>query len=48
VLLDMPPSGPGAGDMVPATKIRVEQDNTIVTEHASPDLVRLSNVTVRK
>jgi len=48
VLLDLPSSGAGTGDLVPATKIRVEQDNTIVTEDASPDLVKLSNVTVRK
>jgi hypothetical protein len=48
VLLDVPPSGPGTGDMVPATKIRVEQDNAIVTDHASPDLIKLSNVTARK
>jgi len=48
VLLDLPSSGAGTGDLVPATKIRVEQDNTIVTDDASPDLVKLSNVTVRK
>ena len=48
VLLDLPSSGAGTGDLVAATKIRVEQDNTIVTEDASPDLVKLSNVTVRK
>jgi hypothetical protein len=48
VLLELPSSGSGTGDLVPATKIRVEQDNAIVTEHASPDLVKLSNVTVRK
>src|SRR5262249_27808613 len=48
VLLDVPSSGSGTGDLVPATKIRVEQDNTIVTEDASPNLVKLSNVTVRK
>jgi hypothetical protein len=48
VLLDLPSSGAGSGDLVPATKIRVDQDNTIVTEDASPDLVKLSNVTVRK
>jgi hypothetical protein len=48
VLLDLPSSGAGTGDLVPATKIRVEQDNTIVTEDASPDLVKLTNVTVRK
>src|SRR5262249_19228970 len=46
VLLDLPSSQAGTGDLVPATKIRVEQDNTIVTEDASPDLVKLSNVTV--
>jgi len=48
VLLELPSSGAGTGDLVPATKIRVEQDNTIVTEDASPDLVKLSNVTARK
>jgi hypothetical protein len=48
VLLDVPSSGSGTGDLVPATKIRVEQDNSIVTEHASPDLIRLSNVIARK
>jgi len=48
VLLDVPSSGPGTGDLVPATKIRVEPDNTIVTEDASPNLIKLSNVTVSK
>lgn len=48
VLLTLPAAGPGTGDLVPATKIRVEQDNSIVTEDASPDLVKLSNVTVSK
>jgi hypothetical protein len=48
VLLEVPSSGAGTGDLVPATKIRVEQDSTIVTEDASPDLVKLSNVTARK
>jgi hypothetical protein len=48
VLLDVPSSGTGTGDLVPATKIRVEADNTIVTEDASPNLVKLSNVTVSK
>ncbi len=48
VLLDLPSSGTGTGELVPATKITVEQDNTIVTDHASPDLVKLSNVTARK
>jgi hypothetical protein len=48
VLLDLPSSGAGTGDLVPATKIRVEPDNTIVTDDASPNLVKLSNVTVSK
>jgi len=48
VLLDVPASGTGTGDLVPATKIRVEADNTIVTDDASPELVKLSNVTVSK
>ena len=48
VLLELPSSGAGTGDLVPATKIRVEHDNSIVTEGASPDLVKLSNVTVGK
>src|SRR5262249_48284068 len=48
VLLDVPSSAARTGDLGPATKIRVEQDNTIVTEDASPDLVKSSNVTVRK
>jgi len=48
VLLELPTSGAGTGDLVPATKVRVERDNSIVTEHASPDIVKLSNVTVGK
>jgi hypothetical protein len=48
VLLELPSSGAGTGDLVAATKIRVERDNSIVTENASPDLVKLSNVTVGK
>ena len=48
VLLDLPSSGAGTGDLVAATKIHVEQDNTIATDDASPDVVKLSNVTVRK
>jgi hypothetical protein len=48
VLLDLPSSGAGTGDLVPATTIRVEHDNSIVTDDASPDLVKLSNVTVHK
>ena len=48
VLLDVPSSGSGTGDLAPATKIRVEQDNAIVTDLASPDVVKLSNVTARK
>jgi hypothetical protein len=45
VLLDTAASGPGRGELVPATKIRLNADGAIVTEDYSGDVVVLSNVT---
>jgi hypothetical protein len=47
LLLDTAASGPGRGELVPATKIRVNADGAIVTEDYSGEVVTLSNVTRR-
>jgi hypothetical protein len=45
LLLELDSSGSGTGQLVPAAKVRVDAEDAIVTEHASPDIVRLSKVT---
>lgn len=45
VLLDTATKGPGRGELVPATKIRLDADGAIVTEDYSGDVIVLSNVT---
>jgi hypothetical protein len=47
VMLDTLASRPGQGELVPATKIRLNADGAIATEDYSGDVVMLSNVTKR-
>jgi len=47
VLLDLPASGSGSGELVPAAKIRVDQQGAIVTDDYSDVVVRLSDVVAR-
>ena len=47
VMLQVAQSGPGRGELVPATKIKIDEQDAIVTDDYSADVVRLSNV-VRK
>jgi hypothetical protein len=47
VMLEVAASGPGRGELVPATKVRTNDDGAIVTEDYSAEVVQLSNV-VRK
>ena len=44
VVLDLETSGHGRGDLVPATKIRVNEDGAFETEDYNGVVVRLSNV----
>jgi hypothetical protein len=44
VLLDLSPSKPGTGELCPAAKVHVEADDAIVTDNASSEIVRLTNV----
>jgi hypothetical protein len=44
VLLELNPSGPGHGELAPAAKVRVDDQNAIVTEDYGAEVVRLSNV----
>ena len=45
VLLELDSSAKGTGQLVAAAKVRVDPDDAIVTEHASPEIVQLSKVT---
>jgi hypothetical protein len=47
LLLDTAASGPGRGELIPATKIRVNAEGAIVTEDYSGEVVGLSNVVRR-
>lgn len=47
VMLDTTASGPGRGELVPATKIRLNADGAIATEDYSGEVVVLSNVMKR-
>ena len=47
VLLEVAPSGPGKGELVPAAKVKADAQGAIVTEDYSGETVQLSNV-VRK
>jgi len=44
VILEVMASGPGRGELVPATKVRLDDKGAIVTEGYSDDVVQLSNV----
>jgi len=47
VMLEVASSGPGRGELVPATKVRMNEQGAIVTDDYSGEVVHLSNV-VRK
>jgi hypothetical protein len=47
VMLETAASGPGRGELVPATKIRLNADGAIVTEDYSGEVVTLANVVKR-
>jgi hypothetical protein len=47
VLLDVDGSGSGRGDLVPATKIRVNEDGAFETENYNGVVVHLSNVVTK-
>ena len=44
VILEVMTSGPGHGELVPATKLRLNDQAAIVTEDYSAEVVQLSNV----
>jgi hypothetical protein len=44
VLLVVPTAGAGHGELMPATKVRLDDQDAIVTDDYSDDVVRLSNV----
>jgi len=45
VLLDLPASGQGKGEMVPAAKVKIDAQGAIVTEDYSGETVQLTQVT---
>jgi len=47
VILEVAGSGAGHGELVPATKIRLDQKDAIVTEDYHDVIVRLTNVAAR-
>ena len=44
VLLEVAAKGPGRGELVPATKVRMNEQGAIVTDGYSDEVVQLSNV----
>ena len=44
VILEVAAAGPGHGELVPATKVRMNEQGAIVTDGYSADVVQLSNV----
>jgi hypothetical protein len=44
VILDLKKSGPGEGELVPATKVTIDAKGAIVTDDYSDDVVKLTNV----
>jgi hypothetical protein len=44
VMLQVAASGPGSGELVPATKIKLNEQDAIVTEDYSGEVVHLTNV----
>jgi hypothetical protein len=47
VMLEVTASGPGHGELVPATKVRLNDQGAVVTEDYSGDVVQLSNVVAK-
>ena len=45
VLLEVPASGTGKGEMVPAAKVKIDPQGAIVTEDYSGETVQLTQVT---
>jgi hypothetical protein len=45
VILDLTASGSSHGELMPATKVRLDEQGAIVTDDYSGDVVRLTNVT---
>jgi hypothetical protein len=48
VILETMASGTGKGELVPATKIRLNAEGAVVTEDYSGELVTLANVTTKR
>jgi hypothetical protein len=48
VMLETMPAGPGRGELVPATKIKVNADGAVVTEDYSGEVITLSNVVMKR
>lgn len=48
VLLDLPSSGTGTGELAPAAKVRLTDAGAIQTEDYGSEVVRLTNVQVKK
>jgi hypothetical protein len=44
VMVEVSSSGPGRGEIVPAAKVRLDEQGAIVTDEYSREVVRLSNV----
>jgi hypothetical protein len=44
VMLQVASSGPGHGELVPATKVKMDSQGAVVTEDYSGEVVQLSNV----
>ena len=44
VLIELPPTGGGKGEMVPAAKVKVDAQGAIVTEDYSGETVHLTEV----
>jgi hypothetical protein len=44
VILEVAKAGPGHGELVPATKVRVNEQGAIVTDGYSDEVVQLSNI----
>jgi hypothetical protein len=43
-MLEVANAGPGKGELLPATKVRVNEQGAIVTDGYSTETVQLSNV----
>jgi hypothetical protein len=47
VMLELAASGPGQGELVPATKVKLNDQGAIVTEDYSGEVVKLTNVSAK-